>query len=884
MTRQKKELFIVVLIGLLLFSTTLFADVPALMDYQGRLTDDNGDPVNGSVSIEFKIYADSTGGVALWTETQSVDVSDGLFQVSLGAVTTLDLTFEDDAHWLGINVAADGEMTPRTQIVSVAYAINAGDVKGNDIHPATVSIDGYGAVINSSGEWTGETIPTSGDNLGDHTATENLDMDSNKIVNLTTPAAATDAATKGYVDSAAGDDLGNHTATSNLNMAYHKIENLTTPTANYDAATKLYVDSNAGDNLGDHTATQNVELNGNWLSNDGGSEGVFVATDGDVGIGTSSPYGALEVVGDGSNTGGLRVTGLGNTVCSNIFLNAQNKDWTISAHNPSSSTGDQKFAIRDYTLAQNRLVIDADGDIGIGTDSPSSKLDVVGTVTADAFVGDGSGLTGVTAPGDNLGDHTATQNVELNGNWLSNDGGSEGVFVATDGDVGIGTSSPGAVLDVYGSGTYGLRVTETSGADTKFEIEPYGEMTLSYGSYEHVRIGSDAGPAGFLQLTDTGTTRVRISSDAGAVSYFNAGNVGIGTSSPSEELEVNGKIEVEDGLKVNDAPNDGIYIYNAGSSVTSHPTSTGNNGIEVVGVQDYGLYVGRADATGVYINSTAGAAIEIDEAGYEGIMINSVGNAYSPYGTGVKVTTATADGFYVGSAGDDGFVVNSAVGQGFYVNDCEDGVFVNDATDDGVYVSYADDRAFYGRTTDLANEWGLYTPDKIYGLNVTSRGNSGYGKNVGSSSLEAGDIVCIAGGIDERVLGDDGLPAVYVEKADGNNSKAVYGVVEYKVVRKEEREELDDGTTQTDISFEYAEGSATQGEYLSIIVFGIAEVKVDREAVRSGESLTAGDNAARKVKTTEVNGIEIAENVGVLGKALEDSNGRGKIKVFVNCK
>ena len=39
---------------------------------------------------------------------------------------------------------------------------------------------------------------------------------------------------------------------------------------------------NSGDDLGNHTATENPKLSGNWLSNDGGSEGIYIENDGDV--------------------------------------------------------------------------------------------------------------------------------------------------------------------------------------------------------------------------------------------------------------------------------------------------------------------------------------------------------------------------------------------------------------------------------------------------------------------------------------------------------------------------------------------------------------------------------------------------------------------------
>lgn len=61
---------------------------------------------------------------------------------------------------------------------------------------------------------------------------------------------------------------------------------------------KAYVDAQTGDNLGNHTATQDINLGGNWIGGDtDADEGIFVATDGSVGIGTDTPSVALEING-----------------------------------------------------------------------------------------------------------------------------------------------------------------------------------------------------------------------------------------------------------------------------------------------------------------------------------------------------------------------------------------------------------------------------------------------------------------------------------------------------------------------------------------------------------------------------------------------------------
>ncbi len=66
------------------------------------------------------------------------------------------------------------------------------------------------------------------------------------------------------------------------------------------------------DNLGNHTASVNIILNGNFLSNDGGNEGIKIDNDGNVGIGTSSPTAKLDVTGNVKISGGVNVSGSSN--------------------------------------------------------------------------------------------------------------------------------------------------------------------------------------------------------------------------------------------------------------------------------------------------------------------------------------------------------------------------------------------------------------------------------------------------------------------------------------------------------------------------------------------------------------------------------------------
>jgi hypothetical protein len=102
------------------------ADIPKLINYQGMLTDDSGNPLTGTYDITFKIYNASSEGDERWAETQTdVAVTDGLFNVILGGATVggMDLNFSEE-YWLEITV--EGElMGERMRFTSVGYAYRA---------------------------------------------------------------------------------------------------------------------------------------------------------------------------------------------------------------------------------------------------------------------------------------------------------------------------------------------------------------------------------------------------------------------------------------------------------------------------------------------------------------------------------------------------------------------------------------------------------------------------------------------------------------------------------------------------------------------------------------------------------------------------------------
>jgi hypothetical protein len=121
---------------------TIITTSTSTIAYQGRLADSAGTPLNATITISFRLYATAVGSSALWVESQTVQVTNGLFNVLLGSTAPIPQTIitSNSTLWLGIAVAADPEMTPRVQIGSAPYAIQAltvpdGSIMGTKLAP-----------------------------------------------------------------------------------------------------------------------------------------------------------------------------------------------------------------------------------------------------------------------------------------------------------------------------------------------------------------------------------------------------------------------------------------------------------------------------------------------------------------------------------------------------------------------------------------------------------------------------------------------------------------------------------------------------------------------------------------------------------------------------
>ncbi|HOK24920.1 MAG TPA: tail fiber domain-containing protein [Bacteroidales bacterium] len=226
-----------------------------------------------------------------------------------------------------------------------------------------------------------------------------------------------------------------------------------------------------GDNLGNHTASQNIKLNNYWLSNDGGSEGVWVSTTGLVGINRNNPAYNLDVNGNFRATSHMYGNG-------NLYMTGSIYGSTI---NPD---GDANLTVDAGTLH----VDGTNNRVGVNNTAPAYTLDISGSLNATSSGRFGGDVTiSNTSPALNLTDSDLNADdfkIEVNNDLLqfSSLGKTPVVALAINatGKVGMPSLSSGSGTTLVISAVTGEILKQSSSARYKMNISLLNDISWLY--------------------------------------------------------------------------------------------------------------------------------------------------------------------------------------------------------------------------------------------------------------------------------------------------------------------------------------------------------------------------------------------------------------------
>jgi hypothetical protein len=336
-------------IALMAMASLAAADVPQVINYQGRLTDASGNPVpDGNYQITFTIYDDSTDGSAIWTETQSAAVTGGTFNVLLGSDSALtDSHFVSNERWLGIKVGTDPELVPRTRLVTAPYTYRVATVDG----ASGGTITGILRVVEEVEVSSGERLDSASIYGHGHGYIPNGHSTRHGVLGIMhcSPGAIPGYGVLGIADSV-GKGVGGKGQTGVYGEAYdfpgHEI-----PSFTYGVYGQA----------GDVSVTEPPSY----------SYGVYGKGAGDYTYGVYSA-GNAKVEGD------LYVTG-------NVGINDLTPDAKLEVSVHGQSTPDLFMLSSNDDEDGNRFIVKNDGHVGIGTSAPQYTLDVDGEFRSTGY-------------------------------------------------------------------------------------------------------------------------------------------------------------------------------------------------------------------------------------------------------------------------------------------------------------------------------------------------------------------------------------------------------------------------------------------------------------------------------------------------------------------
>ena len=285
-----------------------------------------------------------------------------------------------------------------------------------------------------------------------------------------------------------------------------------------------------------------------WASLGYSQNNTFPTPSGNVGIGTTSPTSPLHLMGNMT----LQGLSTSNYIPSLFFKRYSDGTpiFSLGYKNPLVLNSNIDFnslngnPITFSMVNIERMSILENGNVGIGTLSPTSKLEIQGTNGLKIFSDDGISATFRGRIGDNSSQirfHDNANNLSAIFGHVGNElrfwtgGANQRMVITGGGNVGIGTNGPSATLEV-------------ENANGSPEINARGSVNplhVSTSTTNNVRtklqsVGSES--AGYIGTETNHQLRLIVANDP-KVGILSNGNMGIGTLAPNSKLDVrNGKI------------------------------------------------------------------------------------------------------------------------------------------------------------------------------------------------------------------------------------------------------------------------------------------------------------------------------------------------------